>query len=852
MGLDIDKILKAPKEVIEQKDLERFQELGILSENIYLFDTLEQPGKHHWIKKCEYDGQSFFIFNYFFFSSDINSKNHINLEKYLQSDEPNIILQNCNIENQKDIKGLNKIKQAIIVTGSEFPNISSCEFENKVFLRNISNNSTFSGCEFAKKVYVDGYAYFQACTFNGDFISINARQDISFASSIFNKSFTLSTEKELGEIKFEATNFKQKLTIDIRKFSVLDFSCAEFDCELALNAKQFNGININFTNATFNKKLSFHRSIINCGVLFKEAYFENDLTFTEAKFNDVVNLDKAIFKGKAQFRGTKFNRAILTETNFENKADFSNAVFNEKAYFTNVVFKADADFSSATFTDEARFFNTDFKDVATFENTEFKGKTDFKTDKNLTFRKDVDFNNATFHDNAYFNNRVFENFVDFHETDFKKVACFYSVAFKKPVNFSSSIFNGASNFINAKIDFTYEELKKHIKNRSKNIDECISTANDFRDSFRLIKHAFNDKGNALDASLFHCLELYCKELELEFALKSTNAENSKNDKEVKSADKVEAKSKSKNRIELFLDLITLKLYRSTSDHHTNLLQIINFMVLTIAVYGFSLYAYENCILTWLLDYSYEWVCLILLLVLLWALFTTCRETSKYSISWKKVLIWFIALVLISALIVYLVSINYIAYIALFITSYLLIYRHIVIVASKYNLSYLIYYSLFIVILFAKPFLIAPFISIFTSEQAVESKFKEYTIRYNENGLDNMLLDANLTNTKKDNKLDFIVENRKAILEELDCDKTLLIKSKNKCAKYINEITDRNASGNNTQEAPEKPYAEALNALKYDEIMQSTQKSANLLYSFIMLLVSYSLTTTARKNSVVPS
>ena len=851
MFLDIDKILKA-SEAIGQNDLDRFQELGILSENIYLSDTPKQPGKYYWIQKCKHEGQVFFIFNYFFFSSDLSLKNHIDLEKYLQSDEPNIILQNCHIGNQKDIKNLNKIKQAIIVTGSEFPNINSCEFENEVFLRNISNNSTFIGCEFAKEVYVDGYAYFHSCIFNGDFISKNARQDVSFASSIFNKSFKLDTKNELREVKFEAAYFKQKFTMDIGKFSVLDFSCAKFDCELNLHAKQLDGINIDFTNATFNKKLSFHRSIINCGVLFKEAYFENDLTFTEAKFNDVVNLDKAIFKGKAQFRGTKFNRAILTETNFENKADFSNAVFNEKAYFTNAVFKADADFSSATFTDEARFFNTDFKDVATFENTEFKGKTDFKTDKNLTFRKDVDFNNATFHDNAYFNNRVFENFVDFHETDFKKVACFYSVAFKKPVNFSSSIFNGASNFINAKIDFTYEELKKHIKNRSKNIDECISTANDFRDSFRLIKHAFNDKGNALDASLFHCLELYCKELELEFALKSTNAENSKNDKEVKSADKVEAKSKSKNRIEILLDFITLKLYRNTSDHHTNLLRIINFMALTIAVYGFSLYAYENCILTWLVNHPYKWTCLILLLVLLWALFITCRETSKYSISWEKVLIWFIELVLISALIIYLVSINYIAYIALFITSYLLIYRRIVIVASKYSLSYLIYYSLFIVILFAKPFLIAPFIGMFTSEQAVESKFKEYTIRYNENGLDNMLLDANLTNTKKDNKLDFIVENRKTILEELDCDKTLLIKSKNKCAKYINEITDRNASGNNAQEAPEKPYAKALNALKYDEIMQSTQKSANLLYSFIMLLVIYSLTKTARKNSVVPS
>ena len=128
------------------------------------------------------------------------------------------------------------------------------------------------------------------------------------------------------------------------------------------------------------------------------------------------------------------------------------------------------------------------------------------------------------------------------------------------------------------------------------------------------------------------------ELELEFILENTKDKNSENDKEIKSADKEEAKPKSKSSIEILLDLITLKLYRNISDHHTNLLRIINFMVLTIAVYGFYLYVYENFILTWLLDYSYGWVCLILLLVLLWALFTTCRETSKYSISWGKVLI----------------------------------------------------------------------------------------------------------------------------------------------------------------------------------------------------------------------
>lgn len=398
----------------------------------------------------------------------------------------------------------------------------------------------------------------------------------------------------MGEVKFEAAHFKQKFTMDIGKFSVLDFSRTEFYCELNLYAKQFDGININFTNATFNQKLSFHRSIINCEMLFKEACFESNLIFTEAKFNDVVNLDKAKFKGKAQFRGTKFNRAILTETNFENKADFSNAIFNEKAYFTNAVFEADTDFSSATFADEAKFFNADFKGTAIFENIKFKKEADFKTDSNLTFGKDAKFKNTIFLDNAYFNNRVFEDFADFHEADFKKVACFYSVTFKKPVNFSSIIFNGALNFVNAKTDFTYKELKELIETQikcDKSIDN-IKRTNDFRDGFRLMKYNLNNKGNALDASLFHHLELYCKELELEFTLENTKDKNSEKSKEVKPADETKGSPKDKNRIEILLDLITLKLYRNISDHHTNLLRIINFMVLTIAAYGLCFYIFD--------------------------------------------------------------------------------------------------------------------------------------------------------------------------------------------------------------------------------------------------------------------
>ena len=851
MVLDINKILEAP-EAIGQNDLDRFQELGILSENIYLFDTLEQPGKYHWIKKCEYDGQSFFIFNYFFFSSDINSKNHINLEKYLQSDEPNIILQNCNIGSQKDIKGLNKIKQAIIVADSKFPNISSCEFENEVFLRNITNNNTFGGCNFAKEVYVEGYACFHSCKFYGDFISKHAKQDVDFINCFFDKSFELATRDKLQDINFEGTHFNQKITMDIREFDSLNLSYTIFNCEFKLQAEQINGKEVNFTKAKFKQKVSFYRKTIDCRIYFEEACFENDLIFTEAKFNDVVNLNKVVFKGEAQFYGTKFNRAILTETNFENKANFSNAVFNDKAYFTNAVFEADTDFSSATFADEARFFNADFKGTAIFENAEFKGKADFKTDKNLTFVKDANFKNTIFLDNAYFNNRVFEEFVDFHEADFKKVACFYSVAFKKPVNFSSIIFNGALNFVNAKTDFTYKELKELIETRSehdKSIDN-IKRTNDFRDGFRLMKHALNNKGNALDASLFHRLELYCKELELEFTLENAKDKNSENSKEVKSVNEVEAKLKSKSRIELFLDLITLKLYRNTSDHHTNLFKIINFAILSIAVYGLSFWVLDDFLLKAMIDSPKILMLLLLFIFLIGLLACLLYFVVKYKIRWATVPIRiFIYVIFVTPGLVN--AFDYSIYVVIFILLYVSLYA-LSFYLFRFSFVRFMAYLIFMAVFLDKPVLITPFIGIFTSEKIAESKFKEYTIRYNENGLDNMLLDANLTNTKKDNKLDFIVENRKTILEELDCDKTLLIKSKNKCAKYINEITDRNASGNNAQEAPEKPYAKALNALKYDEIMQSTRKSANLLYGFIMLLVIYSLTKTARKNSVVPS
>ena len=541
-------------------------------------------------------------------------------------------------------------------------------------------------------------------------------------------------------------------------------------------------------------------------MLFREACFEDNLIFTKAKFNNVVNLNKVVFKEEVHFHGTKFNKAILSETNFENEVDFSSATFKEKAYFRNAI-----------------------------------------------FTKDVKLNNILFKNNAYFKNTLFKDFVDFSETNFEKNANFYSANFKKPVDFSSIIFNGALNFVNAKTDFTYDELKNFIKDKStNNIDKCINVTNDFRDGFRLMKHALNNKGNALDASLFHRLELYCKELELEFVLEDIKAKNSKTCNEVKATKEPKDTTKNKNSIELFFDLITLKLYRNTSDHHTNLLKIINFAILTIVMYGLSFWILDDFLLKAMINSPKILMLLLLFIFLIGLLTCLLYFVMKYKILWATVPIGiFTYIIFITPGLVN--AFDYSVYVVVFILLYVTLYAWSFYL-FRFSFMRFMTYLIFMAIFLDKPVLITPFIGIFTSEKIAESKFEEYIIKYNNNGLDNMLLDANFTNIKAEHKINFIVKNRKIILERLDSNRTNtpLIDFVKKYIKYSKEPMDNNTSYKNLNETTKKSYEKALNALKYDEAMQSIQKSANLLYVFIMLLVIYSLTKTARRNSVVPS
>lgn len=209
-----------------------------------------------------------------------------------------------------------------------------------------------------------------------------------------------------------------------------------------------------------------------------------------------------------------------------------------------------------------------------FRECEFNAKLlahyDFKchsaTFKNCIFKKRVNFSNAKFCNDVYFNNSHFYDFADFHECEFEKTACFYGATFDNPPNFSQAIFKENLNFVNVKCDFEFENLKERIKQEKeqdskKTLDKF---ANDFRDSFRLIKNALVKDNNLLDASNFHKYELYCKEIELD----------SKNSKMLK--DKI--------------DKLQLCFYRKLCNHHTDLILNLKWLVITIGLFTILFFA----------------------------------------------------------------------------------------------------------------------------------------------------------------------------------------------------------------------------------------------------------------------
>ncbi|EAI3651093.1 TPA: pentapeptide repeat-containing protein [Campylobacter jejuni] len=212
-------------------------------------------------------------------------------------------------------------------------------------------------------------------------------------------------------------------------------------------------------------------------------------------------------------------------------------------------------FLKCEFENKILFFNLYFKNIS-FILCNFKNNTTFQA--------------CTFKTFCNFESSVFENFASFDKSMFLDKVSFYNTHFHKVPNFSQAVFNGNLNAVNANLNFDFENLENKIneqykeinKNKKKEDQKSLDKfANDFRDSFRTFKSALIKDNNLLDASNFHKYELYCKEIEL--------------------------KNKKGKTFKDVVDRWQLIFYRKLCDHHTDILQSLNSLILVIGIFVIS-------------------------------------------------------------------------------------------------------------------------------------------------------------------------------------------------------------------------------------------------------------------------
>lgn len=105
-------------------------------------------------------------------------------------------------------------------------------------------------------------------------------------------------------------------------------------------------------------------------ILFERKTFEKDVNFMDAEFYGKASFHAAVFTGNASFWGTKFNFG----------ATFSFAQFskNKNAYFFGAHFYKKSSFIGAIFSGDTNFATAFFKKV-NFEETKFLGKVCFES-----------------------------------------------------------------------------------------------------------------------------------------------------------------------------------------------------------------------------------------------------------------------------------------------------------------------------------------------------------------------------------------------------------------------------------------------------------------------------------------
>ena len=217
-------------------------------------------------------------------------------------------------------------------------------------------------------------------------------------------------------------------------------------------------IELDFTNAIFDKKVNFKKVNFNKKVDFTEVKFTEEADFTRVEFKEEADFIRAEFKKKAKFSEVNFlNETDFIETKFEEEVDFENAIFSEDLNFSEAEFSGKANFIKAEFLKKTVFKKTKFEEEVDFEKAEFLGESDFS---NFQICKTCDFEEARFlnQNNFYEINKFFET-IGIDKTNFKKIKNKKIIFVRKRTILKENFFEKLrdtkrGNFKNRIFDFT--------------------------------------------------------------------------------------------------------------------------------------------------------------------------------------------------------------------------------------------------------------------------------------------------------------------------------------------------------------------------------------------------------------
>ena len=453
-----------------------------------------------------------------------------------------LIFENCMFKRELFFNNQTFLRRIIfkncIFDASDYP-----EYSHNVHLTDVTFKDVveFCGSTFKQGASFSGTTFEKWVNFSGatlqwtDFQHVNFKRGAKFSGTTFRKW-----------VNFQVATFEKRADFSGAKFEEeADISGMELEESEKLSIKLQKGEAI-FLNATFKE-----------GADFSESKFKQQALFQKATFGDYTSFNNAEFEGKADFLGSHFEGgAYFTSSSFKQNACFQGVTFHSNANFDHVKFQVGEDCKSESIAD---FSGVHFKERAFFTKAHF--------------HKMASFSNVTFDHNAYFDETKFEEEANFQQSEFYMNAHFYGTIFKEIPqrdnitmndipNFLQIILNGYINLTNTKqLLLSFEQLKSIIDGNDKK--EKDELANEFRNTFKNFKNGLIKDNNLIDASQFHKMELYAKELEASY----------KKEKSAKD----------------WTEKIQLMLYRLTSDHHTDLLLIFNNMLALIVLFGAFVY-----------------------------------------------------------------------------------------------------------------------------------------------------------------------------------------------------------------------------------------------------------------------